>query len=157
MASSAKKPTRAVVAQAATEAANAVLAGGDVVAPAPRGRKRATGDPIVGELRHQLLPLLVLHFIAQGPSYGNQLIDRVAQVTAGVLSVNPNTMYPLLRDLEARELIAGQWEHPERRTRRFYTATAAGEAELVVLRKQSSAALVSLERSLAQIKHELFD
>ena len=31
-------------------------------------------------------------------------------------------MYPLLRSLEAEGLVAGEWEHPERRSRRFYRA-----------------------------------
>ena len=81
------------------------------------GRGRAQ-DPFSGELRRrQVLPLLVLHLIAEGPSYGNQLMERIAGMTEGVLSVNPNTMYPLLRRLEEQGLIEGQWEHPERRTR----------------------------------------
>ena len=63
-----------------------------------------------------MLPLLVLHLINEGPSYGNQLMERIAAMTAGVLSVNPNTMYPLLRQLEGRGLIEGSWEHPERRS-----------------------------------------
>src|ERR671928_92219 len=76
--------------------------------------------------RRNVLPLLVLHFIAEGPSYGNQLMERIADMTEGVLSVNPNTMYPLLRQLESRGLIEGRWEHPERRTRRYYSMTPAG-------------------------------
>ena len=81
-------------------------AGGlETTAPAPSKRSQ---DPFTGELRRrEVLPLLVLHLIAQGPSYGNQLMERIAGMTAGVLSVNPNTMYPLLRQLEARGLIAG--------------------------------------------------
>ena len=59
----------------------------------------------------------------RGPSYGNQLMERIGGMTAGVLSVNPNTMYPLLRQLEERGLIEGQWEHPERRSRRYYSLT----------------------------------
>src|SRR5215210_9475892 len=91
----------------------------------PAGR-----DPFTGGLRRrEVLPLLVLHYISQGPSYGNQLMERIAEVTAGVLSVNPNTMYPLLRQLESRGLIEGTWEHPERRTRRFYTITREGRKE----------------------------
>ena len=43
-----------------------------------------------------------------------------------MISANPNTIYPLLRDLEARGLIEGQWEHPDRRTRRFYSITVGG-------------------------------
>ena len=55
-------------------------------------------------------------------------------MTAGVLSVNPNTMYPLLRRLESRGLIEGRWEHPERRTRRYYSLTMKGRKEYERLR-----------------------
>jgi DNA-binding PadR family transcriptional regulator len=71
----------------------------------------------------------VLHFLAAGPSYGNQLMDRVSAATGGLVAVNPNTMYPLLRSLEQEGFVAGAWEHPERRSRRFYRLTPAGEAE----------------------------
>jgi len=117
--------------------------------------QRSAGDPLVGELRRRLVPLLVLHFISQEASYGNQLIDRLGNLTEGVLVINPNTMYPLLRDLEARELIAGRWEHPERRSRRFYEITEAGLAELDQLREQAAPALDALARSVARIKAEL--
>lgn len=118
-------------------------------------RKRATSDPLAGELRKQLLPLLVLHFAKQEPTYGNQLIDRITTLTGGVLTVNPNTMYPLLRDFEARGLIEGQWEHPERRSRRFYSLTPAGEAELERLTPGAREALNALDRTIGQIKGEL--
>ena len=70
----------------------------------------------------------MLHFVSQDPSYGNQLMDRIGALTAGALAVNPNTMYPLLRTLEADGHIAGEWEHPERRSRRFYRITRLGAA-----------------------------
>ena len=79
----------------------AVAQAGGLEAPARRGGRPQ--DPFTGELRRrEVLPLLVLHLIAEGPSYGNQLMERIAGMTAGVLSVNPNTMYPLLRRLEER-------------------------------------------------------
>ena len=57
-------------------------------------------------------------------------MERIVAMTAGsVLSVNPNTMYPLLRQLEGRGLIEGSWEHPERRSRRYYSLTDDGRAE----------------------------
>ncbi len=90
-------------------------------------------DPLIGDLRRAgLLPLLVLHYAAAAPAYGNQLIEQIAALTGGALTVNPNTMYPLLRQLEGRGLIAGEWEHPERRTRRIYSITAEGRADYVV-------------------------
>ena len=45
------------------------------------------------------------------------------------MSLNPNTMYPLLRELESGGFIEGQWEHPEKRSRRMYTLTDSGREE----------------------------
>ena len=92
------------------------------------GRRRGGAmDVFGGEIRRRdVFPLLVLHLIASEPAYGNRLIEEIEAITDGVISVNPNTIYPLLRDLEARGLIEGQWEHPDRRTRRFYSITAGG-------------------------------
>ena len=93
----------------------------------PVRSRQGPGEPFSGELRRrEVLPLLVMHLMSGGPSYGNQLMDRISELTEGVLSVNPNTMYPLLRQLEARGLIEGRWEHPERRSRRYYSLTPRG-------------------------------
>jgi DNA-binding PadR family transcriptional regulator len=118
---------------------------------------RAPKDPLSGELRRrEVLPLLVLHLISQGPSYGNQLMERIAGMTEGVLTVNPNTMYPLLRRLEERGLIEGQWEHPERRTRRFYSLTADGRAEHARLREEVRPFLDAVGHSIDEIVREVY-
>jgi PadR family transcriptional regulator PadR len=106
--------------------------------------------------RREVLPLLVLHLIAANPSYGNQLMERIAGMTEGVMTVNPNTMYPLLRKLEAAGLIEGNWEHPERRTRRFYSITATGEAEYRRLLKEVRPFLDSVARSIDDIIGEVY-
>jgi PadR family transcriptional regulator, regulatory protein PadR len=130
-------------------------AGGlDETAAAPSKRPQ---DPFTGELRRrEVLPLLVLHLIAEGPSYGNQLMERIAGMTAGVLSVNPNTMYPLLRQLESRGLIAGEWEHPERRTRRYYSLTGEGRAEYERLVEDVRPFLDSVKTSIDEIVREVY-
>jgi PadR family transcriptional regulator, regulatory protein PadR len=120
----------------------------------PRGR---SSDPFTGELRRrEVLPLLVLHYIAEGPSYGNQLMERISAVTEGVLSVNPNTMYPLLRQLEERGLIEGKWEHPERRSRRYYSITTAGAEEYDRLVADVRPFLESTARSIREIVREVY-
>ena len=122
--------------------------------PAVRGKG---SDPFSGELRRrEVLPLLVLHLIAEGPTYGNQLMERIAGMTEGVLSVNPNTMYPLLRRLEQRGLIGGQWEHPERRTRRFYSITPEGQEEYMRLMEEVRPFLDSVARSIDDIVREVY-
>ncbi len=122
---------------------------------APR-RGAGSQDPLVGDLRKGgLLPLLVLHFVSREPSYGNQLIERVGELTSGAVVVNPNTMYPLLRQLEAQGLIAGEWEHPERRSRRFYRVTPEGEAQRERLAAEVNPRLERIGRSIEAIRAEL--
>jgi len=118
---------------------------------------RRPQDPFVGELRRRaILPLLVLHLINEGPSYGNQLMERIGAMTAGVLSVNPNTMYPLLRQLEGRGLIEGQWEHPERRSRRYYSLTDSGRDEYERLVEEVRPFLDSVKSSIDEIVREVY-
>nr|MBA2347922.1 PadR family transcriptional regulator [Solirubrobacterales bacterium] len=115
-----------------------------------------SADPLVGELRRAgLLPLLVLHFLRDEPSYGNALMLRVGQATGGLVAVNPNTMYPLLRRLEADGFIAGEWEHPERRSRRFYRLTEDGVAERVRLAGELAPRLEQVATGITTIQAEL--
>jgi PadR family transcriptional regulator PadR len=117
--------------------------------------KAVSADPLVGDLRRAgLLPLLVLHYSSREPTYGNQLIERISELTGGALIVNPNTMYPLLRSLEERGLLAGEWEHPERRSRRFYRITPAGESERDRLAVELKPRLARIERSIRAIRKE---
>ena len=114
------------------------------------------GDPLVGDLRRAgLLPLLVLHYISDEASYGNRLIERIAELTHGALAVNPNTMYPLLRSLEAQGFASGEWEHPERRSRRFYRITDAGRAERDRLAAELGPRLDRIVRSIDSIRAEV--
>jgi DNA-binding PadR family transcriptional regulator len=99
--------------------------------------------------------MLVLHFLGEGPSYGNQLMDHVSRVTGGLVAVNPNTMYPLLRSLEGRGLIAGEWEHPERRSRRFYRLTEEGQEERTRLAADVRPYLDAVARSVDLIRTEI--
>jgi PadR family transcriptional regulator PadR len=148
-------PSRDAKSAARHAAAQAAEAAGGV--PAAGRRSRRGGDPITGELRRRdVLPLLVLHYISEGPAYGNQLMERIASLTEGVLQVNPNTMYPLLRELEGRGLIEGTWEHPDRRSRRYYAITDAGRAEYESLLEDVLPFLGALARSLDGIFGEIY-
>jgi|SRR5690348_13397654 DNA-binding PadR family transcriptional regulator len=119
-------------------------------------RGAGSADPLIGDLRRAgLLPLLVLHFATREPAYGNQLIERIAELTGGALTVNPNTMYPLLRSLESGGLLIGEWEHPERRSRRFYRTTEAGRGELARLNGELGPRLDRIVASIESIRAEL--
>jgi PadR family transcriptional regulator, regulatory protein PadR len=97
----------------------------------------------------------VLHYVAHEPCYGNQLMERIGQLTAGALSVNPNTMYPLLRSLETRGLVAGSWEDPDRRTRRFYRITNTGQSERRRLAGQVAPNLDAISTTIDALRSEV--
>jgi PadR family transcriptional regulator len=117
-----------------------------------------SADPLVGELRRSgLVSLLVLHYVAREPCYGNQLITRIATLTGGALAVNPNTMYPLLRSLEEQGLVTSAWERPERRSRRFYRITREGAIERRRLNQRLEPSLAAIAETIDVIRHELRD
>ena len=148
MAESRSKPMAEAVAEA-TRATERRSKGG-------RGAGRPS-DVFGGELRRRdVFPLLVLHLVAREPTFGNRLIEDIESITQGVITVNPNTMYPLLRDLEKRKLIEGRWEHPDRRTRRFYSITEAGREEYERLQAELSPFLDSMIRTVTLIKREIY-
>ena len=124
-----------------------------VAAPAPPSAP-GSADPLVGDLRRGgLLPLLVLHFLSRERSYGGRLIEQAGDLMG--VTVNPNTMYPLLRSLEDRGLISGEWEHPHRRTRRFYSLTVAGERERRRLAGELEPRLEAIAGRIEDIRAEL--
>jgi PadR family transcriptional regulator, regulatory protein PadR len=119
-----------------------------------RGRP---SDVFGGEIRRRdVFPLLVLHLLSREPAYGNRLIEQVEGITDGVISVNPNTMYPLLKEMEGRGLVDARWEHPDRRTRRYYSITPAGRREYKRLRTEVEPFLDSVIRSVSLIKSEIY-
>jgi len=125
---------------------------------APRaGAGGRPSDAFGGEVRRRdLFPLLVLHLVRREPSYGNLLIESIEDMTQGLISVNPNTMYPLLRTMEEKGLIVGDWEHPDRRTRRFYSITGPGEEEYDRLLGEIKPFLDSAIRSISLIRSEVY-
>jgi DNA-binding PadR family transcriptional regulator len=145
--------TEAAVADADAQSDLRAAAGakGDVARQGP-----GSSDPLLAGLRKTgLLRLLVLHLLGAGPSYGNQLMERVGSLTGGLVAVNPNTMYPLLRALEAEGLVAGEWEHPERRSRRFYRLTEPGSAERDRLAAEVAPRLDEIAAAVDLIRREL--
>ena len=114
-------------------------------------------DAFGGDIRRRdVFPLLVLHLLGREPTYGNRLIESIEEITKGTISVNPNTMYPLLREMEGGGLVEGRWELPDRRTRRFYTITPAGRREYKRLKVEVEPFLDSVIRSVSLLKTEIY-
>ena len=90
---------------------------------------------------------LVLQAMTQGNQYGFEIM-RVVGLPSG-------TVYPLLRRLEATDLVQSDWEdegaaHADRRpARRYYRATEKGEVALAEARKRIAVQQAALFGNLA--------
>ena len=104
-----------------------------------------------------VFPVLVLHLLADAPDTGSGLMARIEALCAGLLAVNTNTMYPLLRRLEERDFVIGEWEHPTKRSRRFYRITDAGRARLERIKAGMLPYLDMLAGSIERLRRELYD
>ncbi|HTU71405.1 MAG TPA: PadR family transcriptional regulator [Candidatus Baltobacteraceae bacterium] len=104
-----------------------------------------------------VFPVLVLHLLADQPDHGSGLMARIETLCAGLLAVNTNTIYPLLRRLEDRGFIVGEWEHPTKRSRRYYRITDAGRARLERIKSGMLPYLDTLAGSIARLRNELYN
>lgn len=90
---------------------------------------------IVGQvLTRGLLPIYVLHLLAERPRNGNELCTDIRQRTNGAWQPSTGGIYPLLRRFEKQGLVQGNWQDSEKRTQRVYCLTDKGGAQLAALR-----------------------
>ena len=86
-------------------------------------------DSLKLELRRGCLILAVLAQLKQ-EHYGYTL--RKALADEG-LAIEESTLYPLLRRLETQSLLTSEWREEEKRNKRFYRLSPAGETILTDL------------------------
>jgi PadR family transcriptional regulator, regulatory protein PadR len=67
------------------------------------------------------------------PGYGYSLLETLSH--AG-FEVEANTLYPLLRRLEAQGLLTSEWNTDEARPRKFYRTTTQGDEVAGALRAE---------------------
>ena len=96
------------------------------------------------ELRRGSLILAVLAQL-RCEQYGYSL--RVALSDAGV-EMEESTLYPLLRRLESQGLLVSEWREEEKRKKRFYQLSPAGEEMLARLVVEWRALSASVEAML---------
>jgi transcriptional regulator len=77
------------------------------------------------------LDMLVLKALSLAPMHGWGITNRIQQITDGVLTVNPGSLYPALERLQDRGWITAAWETTESgRNAKYYTLTRAGRRRL---------------------------
>ncbi|MEW6637168.1 MAG: PadR family transcriptional regulator [Actinomycetota bacterium] len=114
-------------------------------------------EVFLGEVKSKtVFPLLILHLVRKRPEYGNSIINQIRELSAGVMSVSPNTVYPLLRRLEEKGYVEGKWERPETRSRRFYTITPRGEEKYHEIKTGVEEHLLRVRRAIEALHEEIY-
>ncbi|WP_211236154.1 PadR family transcriptional regulator [Parvibacter caecicola] len=78
------------------------------------------------QMKRGFLDACVLAAMAQGESYGYQIIKDVP----ASIGISESTLYPLLKRLESRKLIKVRKAEYNGRLRKYYSLTEAGRAFL---------------------------
>ena len=86
---------------------------------------------LIIELRRGTLTLAVLSQL-QKPEYGYSLVQSLEEKH---VSIEPSTLYPLLRRLEKQGLLVSKWELNGNRQRKYYQLSKDGEDVYEKLRK----------------------
>jgi PadR family transcriptional regulator PadR len=99
-------------------------------------------DSLRLELRRGSLTLAVLAQL-RSEQYGYTLRRALADLG---LEIDEGTLYPLLRRLEAQELLTSEWREEDGRRKRFYRLSADGRQMLKQLLAEWRALNQSLDR-----------
>ncbi|HET7479885.1 MAG TPA: PadR family transcriptional regulator [Rubrobacteraceae bacterium] len=126
--------------------------------PVERAGERTTPkDVFLSEVKtRDIFPLLILHLVREKPEYGNSIMAQIREISAGAMSVSPNTIYPLLRRLEEKGYVKGEWERPDTRSRRFYTITPRGEEKYQEIKDRFEVHLLRVRDALESMHGELY-
>ena len=105
------------------------------------------------QLLKGIAPVVVLEILSRGPMYGYELSRAIEQRSSNVLTLGKGTLYPLLYNLEAKNLIKGKWETAKSsRKRRYYSITGKGKTQLA----RQKAQLEELQTGLNIVFGEAF-
>ncbi len=86
------------------------------------------------ELKRGTLEMVLLRILADGPTYGYQLVSQLAERSDGLFGLKEGTLYPVLYRLDDTGMIEPEWRNPERGVpRKYYRLTPAGRERLADL------------------------
>ena len=103
-------------------------------------------DKMLQELRRGAMILAVLSQLRE-ERYGYSLRERLSGLG---FEMQEGTLYPLLRRLEARELVVSRWEVGESRPRRYYHLSQEGEKALAELIKEWSSLVEVIDQLIKE-------
>jgi DNA-binding PadR family transcriptional regulator len=101
--------------------------------------------------------LFILVILEEGAAHGNKINEEIRCRTDNMITSNPNVLYPLLRAMEEKGFIAGNWDNASTRNKRVYTITANGKSCIPALQQKVNQKLNAAEQKLKMIRCNLLD
>lgn len=96
----------------------------------------------------------VLAILAEGESYGYEIIQRVQQLTENEVEWAEGALYPMLHRLERDGLIESVWRLSESgRKRKYYRLHTQGKVQLAEERRQWNVANSLLTNLWGEVSH----
>ena len=95
------------------------------------------------------LDMLILKTLSLQPMHGLGISNRIEQITDGVFSVKPGSLFPALKRMEQEGWIDGEWRESENNRRaRYYELTSAGRRRLGEERQNWGQAVLAIAKVL---------
>ena len=83
------------------------------------------------ELLKGTTDIMILKLLKKEPMYGYGMIKEFAILSKGTFKFKEGTLYPILHNLEKKELIQSLWkQNPGERKRKYYQITKKGISTL---------------------------
>lgn len=102
-----------------------------------------------------IIGLYILKILQHGPAYGNKIATEIKNRTQEAYTPNTNALYPLLRLLEERGYIVGEWDSPITRGKRIFTITEVGIARIKPLEVMMAERIQEVEKKMAILRRDL--
>jgi PadR family transcriptional regulator, regulatory protein PadR len=91
---------------------------------------------------------LVLGILAEGESYGYEILQQVRELSGGEMEWTDGMLYPVLHWLEANDYAKAEWRVAETgRKRRYYTLRPGGRKYLTEQKDQWMTVFETLRRT----------
>ena len=74
--------------------------------------------------------MLVLSLLKDENMYGYQMIKRLSEKSENIFELQEGTLYPILHNLEANNLITSYWDESSGKKRKYYCITEKGRKHL---------------------------
>jgi len=92
---------------------------------------------LTAQMKRGSSELAVLSVLAEARRHGYEIAKRIGQRTAGVVTFDVASLYPVLYAMESKGWVKGEWEvAPSGRKRRYYAITPEGRKQLAPMRRE---------------------